>query len=196
MRYASRYPSLTGFPATVRLEPGVQSGTHPTVTLPITSLVGETLHARGVVEQLGVTGLTPFEMTLLHFRRTFIEKLFAIHGKVERLKNDGHPLGRDARHYADLFVLAGQPEVLEMIDSDEYRLICTDYDRTSRSYFPKTYRPPKHLRFGASDALFPSDALRRSIEHDYEAECARLFYRPHPSFQEVLDRFTQIRGQL
>ncbi|MSV29013.1 MAG: hypothetical protein EXQ52_09755 [Bryobacterales bacterium] len=29
-------------------------------------------------------------MRLLHFRRTFVEKMFAIHGKVELLKRDGH----------------------------------------------------------------------------------------------------------
>lgn len=36
-------------------------------------------------------------MTLPHFRRTFVEKLFAIHGKVERLKQEDKPLGRDVR---------------------------------------------------------------------------------------------------
>jgi hypothetical protein len=42
-------------------------------------------------------------MTLLHYRRTFVEKLFALHGKIIRLQIEGHPLGRDARHYADLY---------------------------------------------------------------------------------------------
>ena len=48
----------------------------------------------------------PFAMRLLHFRRTFVEKMFAIHGKVEALKRDGRPLGSYARHYYDLFQLA------------------------------------------------------------------------------------------
>ena len=30
------------------------------------------------------TDLRGFEMLLLHFRRTFVEKLFALHGKVVR----------------------------------------------------------------------------------------------------------------
>ena len=50
-------------------------------------------------------------MRLLHFRRTFVEKMFAIHSKVELLKRDGQPLGTYARHYYDLFQLAEQPEV-------------------------------------------------------------------------------------
>lgn len=42
-------------------------------------------------------------MRLLHFRRTFVEKMFAVHGKVELLKRDGQPLGSYARHYYDMF---------------------------------------------------------------------------------------------
>ena len=48
-------------------------------------------------------------MRLLHFRRTFVEKMFAIHSKVEILKRDGRALGTYARHYYDLFQLASGP---------------------------------------------------------------------------------------
>lgn len=195
-RYESRYPQVAGFPTTVRLEPGVQSGEQPTASLPISSIVGDLLSTRGVATDLGVEGLDPFAMTLLHFRRTFVEKLFAIHGKIERLKADGHPLGRDARHYADIHVLAGQPEVLAMLRSTEYALICADYDEKSRAFFPAGHRPPEGLRFAASDALFPSDELRAQIEPDYERECQRLFFRPHPPFGAVLERLLSIRDLL
>ncbi len=164
--------------------------------MPICSIVGDLLSARGVVADLGVEGLEPFAMTLLHFRRTFVEKLFAIHGKIERLKSEGHPLGRDARHYADIHVLAGQPEVLEMLRSPEYALICADYDEKSRAFLPAVHRPPEGLRFAPSDALFPPDALRAQIEPDYERECQRLFFRPHPPFEAVLERLLSIRDLL
>jgi hypothetical protein len=195
-RYRSRYPPVPGFPPTVRLEPGVQSGRQPTETVPISSIVGDMLAARGVADRLDVEGAQPFPMTLLHFRRTFVEKLFAIHGKVERLGREGEPLGRDVRHYADLHVLAGRPEVLDMLSSPEYESIRLDYDEKSRAFFPNSHRPPEGLRFGSSDALFPSGNLRASIEPGYEEECRRLFFRPHPPFAEVLERFQGIRGLL
>ena len=174
----------------------MQSGEQPTAAVPISSIVGDLLSARGVVADLGVEGLDPFLMTLLHFRRTFVEKLFAIHGKIERLKQDGHPLGRDARHYADIHVLAGRPEVLAMLRSQEYAAIRADYDAKSRLFFPAGHRPPEGLRFAASDALFPSDELRARIEPDYELECQRLFFRPHPPFDAVLERLQGIRDLL
>lgn len=56
-------------------------------------------------------------------RRTFVEKLFAIHGKVELFKREGRLVGPCARHYYDLFELARQPEVRDMLRSDEYAAI-------------------------------------------------------------------------
>jgi hypothetical protein len=195
-RYSSHFPELEGFPPTVRLEPGIQSGKQPTATIEISSIVGGLLSERNAADELDVEGIQSFEMTLLHFRRTFVEKLFAIHGKIEQLKEGGVPLGRDVRHYADLYVLAGRPEVTAMLASDEYDEIKVDYDEKSRTFFPRSYRPPLDLDFRASDALFPPDELRAAIEPGYEEECRRLFFRPHPNFAEVLERFTGIRDLL
>jgi hypothetical protein len=179
-RYESRYPPIGGFPPTVRLEPSVQSGKQPTEVVAISSLVGALLRERGVVDDLGAAGLQPF----------------AIHGKVERLRQDGHPIGRDARHYADIHALAARDEVLAMLRTDEYQAIREDYDRNSRTFFPKTYRPPQGLRFARSDALFPPEQLRARIEPDYERECARLFFRPHAPFETVLGRLEGLRELL
>jgi hypothetical protein len=195
-RYEPAFDGPLGFPPTIRLEPGVQSGEHPTERRPITSIVGTMLVSRGVAAELGVEGLEPFEMELLHFRRTFVEKLFAIHGKIERLMAEGHPLGRDARHYADLFVLGGRQEVVNMLRSEEYELIRVDYDDKSRAFFPRSYRPPIDLRFGSSDAFFPDTELRAIIEPVYEEECRRLFFRPHPPFADVLARFDELQALL
>ena len=56
-------------------------------------------------------------MRLLHFRRTFVEKMFAIHSKVELLKRDRQPIGTYARHYYDLHELAARDEVRVMLAS-------------------------------------------------------------------------------
>jgi hypothetical protein len=113
--YRSHFPELEGFPPTVRLEPGIQSGKQPTATVEISSIVGGLLSERGAANELDVEGIQPFEMTLLHFRRTFVEKLFAIHGKVELLKESGATLGRDVRHFADLYVLAGRSRLFSAL---------------------------------------------------------------------------------
>ena len=194
-KYETRYDQLPGVPATVRLEPGIQSGKQPTQTIALNSVVAGFLVSR---DQGGVADdLQPFDMKLLHFRRTFVEKLFTIHGKIERFKADGTAVGRDARHYADIHKLAGENDVVAMLNSPEYGELKLDYDKTSQRFFPKTYRPPIDLSFNNSDALFPSPALRAQIETDYARECAVLFAaRPHPTLAEILTRLESIRELL
>jgi hypothetical protein len=135
-------------------------------------------------------------MTLLHFRRTFVEKLFTIHSKVIRLLEDGTPIARDARHYADLHALASQPEVLAMLHSDEYQEICRDYDALSSRWFPRSHRPPAQLSFRESPALFPPPQLHEQLAVDYATQCALLFPGDFPSFVDVLGSFEHLRKWL
>ncbi len=193
-KYDSLFQELPGLRSAILLEPGVQSGRQPTEAVQVSSMVGEYL--RGHSGSDLADDLEPFEMTLLHFRRTFVEKLFIVHGKVERLHTEGHPLGRDARHYADLYALAGRAEVVEMLRTSEYDEIKDDYDQLSRRFYPTSYRSPPELSFVDSDALtLPAD-LRVQIEVDYEAECRRLFPGPYPSLDEVVERLGTLRAQL
>jgi len=193
--YETRFAALPGVRAAVRLEPGVQSGTFPTAVVPITSLVAQYLKEEGISDI--AEDLTGFEMTLLHFRRTFVEKMFALHGKVARLQTEGHPLDRDARHYPDLYVLCGEHEVRTMLASPEYDEIRRDYDEKSREFFPKSYRPPDDLSFADSAALFPDDRLRDDLATEYETQCQLLFSGgEYPAFDDVLARFEAIRNLL
>jgi hypothetical protein len=75
----------------------------------------------------------PFTMRLLHFQRTFVERMFAIHGKVDAYIKTGREIAGYARHYDDLYCLAERAEVLAMLRSDEYSVIKVDYDRTVQS---------------------------------------------------------------
>jgi hypothetical protein len=193
--YTTRFGALPGIRAAVRLEPGVQSGTFPTEIVPITSLVAQFLHEQGQADIADDT--SGFDMTLLHYRRTFVEKLFALHGKVVRLLEEREPLARDARHYPDLYVLAGEHEVRTMLASPEYEAIRRDYDEKSREFFAKSYRPPRGLSFAESPALFPDLDLRSQLAEDYETQCRLLFSSgDYPSFDEVLARFNEIRQLL
>lgn len=94
--------------------------------------------------------------------------MFAIHGKIELMKRAGQALGPYARHYYDLYQLAGEPEVLRMLNSDEYGAIKTDYDRISREHFDRSYFSPDGMRFATSEALFPPSEIEPAIQAAYE----------------------------
>jgi hypothetical protein len=178
----------------VLVEAGAASGREPTVDLELRSYVGQFLEEKK--QSLGAEDEGPFSMRLLHFRRTLIEKMFAIHGKVQLLQREGQPLGTYARHYYDLFQLAQQPEVLAMLKSGEYQAIKEDYDRVSREYFPKSYHFPEGLKFANSEALFPSEDLAKQVAAEYDAQCKMLCYGPYPTWGEVQARFLELRNLL
>ena len=116
-----------------------------------------------------------FTLRLLHFRRTFVEKMFAIHTKVELFKRDSGP-SEYARHYYDLFQLAARQEVSRHAAIPGVRAIKADYDQISRAHFPKSYFYPKGMTFAGSDALFPLPELAAIIGPEYERQCKALCY--------------------
>lgn len=175
----------------VLAEVATASGREPTTSVNLQSYLGQFLMEKG--PSLGAEDEDGFPLRLLHFRRTFVEKMFAIHSKVELLKRDQRPIGGYARHYYDLYQLASQPEVTAMLRSEEYAKIKEDYDKISRKYFPKSYFCPDDMHFSHSDALFPPVKLAAAIGAEYEAQCRLLCYGPHPPWSEVLARFAELR---
>lgn len=178
----------------VLVETGTASGREPSVRVELRSYLSEFLKQKGM--SLGAEDETPFSLRLLHFRRTFVEKMFAIHSKVELLKRDNRPLGTYARHYYDLFQISQYPEVDAMLRSKEYAEIKSDYDRISKVHFPQSYFFPEAMSFAKSDALFPPAQLAAIISTEYESQCKLLCYGPYPSWDKVQERFLKIKALL
>jgi hypothetical protein len=197
--YRQRFAGTGEIRNRVFVEAGTASGREPTDQVRLQSYVGQFLQETGV--SLGAEDEGPFEMRLLHFRRTFVErtfveKMFTIHGKVEAFKAQGREIGTYARHYYDLHCLAERPEVLAMLRSEEYTAIKADYDRVSREHFPKSYTPPPGMTFAQSDALFPPPDLRAILAVEFEKQCRVLCFGPIPTWDEVQARLEAIRGLL
>ena len=179
---------------TVLVEAGTASGREPTADIELRSYLGTFLAERGV--SLGADDESGFSMRLLHFRRTFVEKLFAIHAKVEIYKRTGRSIASYARHYYDLSQLAARKEVTDMLASDEYAAIKADYDAISREHFAQSYIPPDDMRFDTSDALFPPEALSATLGAEYDVQCRQLCFGAYPAWPDVLRRFDALRQVL
>jgi hypothetical protein len=192
--YVQRFAGTGDIRNRVFVEAGTASGREPTDRVRLQSYVGQFLQETGV--SLGADDEGPFTMRLLHFRRTFVEKMFAIHAKVEAFKQVGKPIGGYARHYYDLFCLAERPEVRAMLRSDEYGVIKADYDRISRAHFEKSYVPPPGMSFAKSDALFPSAELRPMLAVEFEKQCRVLCFGPFPLWDDVQARLETLRDLL
>lgn len=192
--YDQRFGGPGEVPNRILLEAGAASGREPTEDVQIRSYLAEFL--KDTQHTLGAEDEQSFPMRLLHFRRTFVEKMFTIHAKVEIFKREGRPIGTYARHYYDLFQLAGQPEVRAMLESDEYAKIKADYDRVSREHFDRDYLPPDGMSFATSEALFPTGDLLAVIRKDFEAQCQVLCFGTSPSWDDVQKRFAELQSLL
>jgi hypothetical protein len=192
--YPTKFAGVGEVAPKVLLEAGIASGRQPTADVPLNSYLAQFLIETG--NTLGANDEQPFTMRLLHYRRTFVEKLFAIHKKVELFKRDGTPVGSHARHFYDLYQLAGQSEVQAMLQTPEYGAIKQDYDRVSREFFPAHYFQPDDMRFANSDAIFPSGDLEPMLAKLYEEQCGLLCYGPYPAWVEVRERFARLRDVL
>ncbi len=192
--YQSQTALYPGLESVVMLEAGIQSADYPIEERPIQSLLAELLDARAVFS--GANDQAAFPMKLLHFRRTFVEKLYTIHDRVERLvKIKRIPLGSYARHYYDLYQLLQTEEVIKMLPTSEYASIAVDYRRLAMRFYPQQVLPP-NMDLSQSSALFPEADIHRQLEADYEDQCRRLCYGSFPNFEEVLGGFEAIRQNL
>jgi hypothetical protein len=180
-------------PNRILLEMGIRSGNYPLELLPLSSFLVEFL--RETNETLGAEDESSFPMLLLHFKRTFVEKLFAIHDLIGDYQRNGTSFAKHARHYYDLFQLAQCDEVKELLASEDFVEIKQDCERLSQQYFQGSHFPPENLIFANSTAIFPTDDLRKVIKEAYQEQCKSLCYGVYPSWEEVEECFLSIRRQ-
>lgn len=192
--YVQQFASSGDIRNRVLLEVGSASGTEPTECIKLQSYVGKFLNETGI--SLGAEDENSFEMRLLHFRRTFVEKLFAIHSKVEKFKQTGIGIGGYARHYYDLYCLAERQEVLAMLRSYEYETIKIDYDRVSRKHFEADYVAPPDMSFAKSEAIFPKGNMETALAAEFEKQCRILCFGEFPTWRQVQQRFMSLQHLL
>lgn len=178
-------------PERILLEMGIRSGNYPVETKEISSLLAQFLKDTNYL--LGAEDETSFSMKVLHYRRTFVEKLFSIHSHVVHASKQGRSIGTYARHYYDLFCLSQQNEVITMLNSDEYSSIKNDCHEISQQHFSQMYFPPKNLSFADSEALFLTPNVRQMVEEAYQRQCENLCYGDYPSWTQIESRFKELR---
>lgn len=167
----------------LKLEMGYRGGTEPHTIRKVQSYIGEALGAAG---QLGIADDTvAFEIEVLHPRRTFVEKLFAIHAAAA----SGRTVGQ-SRHYYDIFKLLKLKEVREFIGTDEYRDLKQSVYDFSKAEFPKSpLIEPQNLR--ESPGIQLSDALEKSLQR--ELEDSEMLFGDRPTIKAVIAELNKVR---
>lgn len=190
--YEPRTSILEGLQPTIILEMGIRGGAHPTETRSIRSMLAVALEGSGIEDET----LDPFDMTVLHPRRTLTEKLFALHSACE-LWHEGRTtaIQRQGRHFYDTYFLLGDDEVAEYIGGEEYLALLREIDEFGLRYFPRDHRTPEEMRLAGSRAFSPDDELRAAIEEDY-LRSRFLFAGDQPSLEAIFARIAEFRDRM
>ncbi|MGH9897678.1 MAG: nucleotidyl transferase AbiEii/AbiGii toxin family protein, partial [Pyrinomonadaceae bacterium] len=185
--YRQNFPTASVLSNAVLLEMGTRGGDNPSTRRSVQSFIAE--YAAAHNQQDLAEDLTEFEVECLDIRRTFVEKLFAVHAAYERNQAAGK-----VRHYYDLYQLAGLEEIQKFSGTDEYREVYADVERHSRDCFPDTALP-SNGSFTASRAFSPDEA-GRAILHRHYAKDRDLFFVAPPSLESILLRLQELLPKL
>lgn len=182
-------------PPSVKLEVGTRSGQIPNVVRPIQSEVAKFIEECDI--NLTETEIPPpFSMRLMDRRRTFVEKLLAIHSEVERHLSGNRELTTTVRHYYDIHALAQIEEVRNFLGTNEHLEVKRDYEAICRAHFPSAVLPPE-MSLKDSRALFPDDAIKNDLANRYETHIELLaFEDAPPSFGLVQAALEGLRDRL
>ena len=192
--YPQRFGGAGAIANRVFVEAGTASGREPSVMVELRSFLGEFLEENK--QSLGAEDEGRFSLRLLHFRRTFVEKMFAIHSKG-RGAQAGKAPSRELRK-----ALLRPISVVEGSGSQHHARfsgVRRDQDRLRPDQpgsFSKSYFFPEGMSFAHSDALFPPSELAAAIGVEYEAQCRVLCFGAYPTWADVQARFRELRDLL
>ena len=174
----------------VLLEIGTRSALVPRTTRRLTTLLAAAVPT-------AAAELPSCELAVLGADRTFVEKLFVVHGFVTRYLEDAEArsLVRVGRHYYDVDRLLADDTVNASVGTPAFWEMVTDCDRRSQRDFARLHRAPVEFNFAESPALFPDATTRLALAREYERDRA-LFFGESPSFDDVLGSLVPIRVRL
>lgn len=158
----------------IKLEIGFRGGPHPNSKKEISSILGNLAKTKGVAHQ----DLEPFKMLVLDTRRTFVEKLFAIHDAFER-----GVVRKKTRHYYDIHKLYETEHVREFVGTSQFLSLCEEVCKSSLEFFQdRTTAPIKEIL--KSPALTFTKAVRDDVLAGFKDD-RLLYYKAWPNISEI-----------
>ncbi len=161
----------------VLLEAGYRGNSDAASSRRVRSMVTEFAESRG---QAGLAeDLTPFELDVQDVTRTFVEKLYAVHGAYLSNQAQGK-----TRHYYDLYAMSKCDEVKEFIGTLDYYGCIEEVRELCHDSFP-TQPLPDENSFQSSPALYPEGEGLRELARNWKAE-QDLYFGQQPPLADVL----------
>jgi hypothetical protein len=185
-RYETVTTDVPGLGRNVLFEAGYRGSANAAVKRTIRSMVAE--YAKDNGQQNLAEDLRDFEIELQDLRRTFVEKLFAIHAAYAKdLANNR------MRHYYDLSRLCGVEDIQAYVGTGAYYACVADVRAICRDSFPDQ-AVPEGDSFKDSPAFHVSETFAE-LDRNYKRE-AEIFFSEPPTLKAIFEQVEKVRPKL
>lgn len=185
--YHSVANDLAGLSKTIKLEMGYRCDAAAAVKCQASSMLAEYAVLKGLTKL--ADDLDSFEMDVQSVRRTFVEKLFAVHA----VYTANRAIGK-TRHYYDLFEMCKLTEIRVFVGTADYRSSVAQVRAFSQEMFAGQVLPETDS-FSTSEAFQPDADSLKELERNYRLE-ADLFFEGQPTLAEVLQAIAELLPKL
>lgn len=176
--------SLIQLPS-LKLEMGFRGGLEPSESRKIQSYIGTALELAGQKDL--AQDVPGFNLNCLHPKRTFVEKLFALHDAYA-----SNEVEAKVRHYYDVYQLLALKEVTDFLGTGPYKDLKMDVAQFTKDNFTDS-KVPEGNDFSTSNAFSPSSEMAQKISRAHDT--STLFFGKRPSAKEILERIKKFRSQ-
>ena len=168
----------------IKVEFSVRSLREPFTTVSIQSFLGEFTESPAYTE-------VPFQVRAVEPRKTFMEKLMLLHEKFQTGRGEADPGERQSRHLFDLFQMAGQGIVEQVVNDPDLYARLLEHRRYWVRLSGVNYdvMQLQHLLF------LPPSELLSTFQEDYRIMQEEMIYRASPRFDELLDGLRSVNRQ-
>lgn len=153
----------------------------------IKAFVAEFLGQSGNEDAINEYGLEPFDILVLDYRRTFVEKILSLsYASFMDAENQDVEVRARVRHFYDLTVLSDSPEIQDFLLSDKF----VDMVRLARQEEQLSSRTQWDGKALSSAPLHrKTKTILNSVEAFFHSDLDPMVYQP-----EDLPKFTKVRA--
>jgi hypothetical protein len=176
IKYPSLYDPLAYIPDSVKIEVSVRSLNTPHTQRNIQSVLNEFFPQP-------VYGETPFPVSVVEARKTFLEKAFLLHEEFKKPDRSRIRAERMSRHIYDLASMAHtEIELAALADHKLYEELITH----RKWYTGYTYLDYESLGHSLIEFVLPDD-LKEVYRKDYQTMQEQMIYGDTKGFDELLE---------
>lgn len=185
VRYPSLYDPNIYIEDAVKIEFGVRALKEPFAAMPVRSIIAEVFPNPTYSE-------TPFLVTAVEPRKTFMEKLFLLHEKFSIVREDVIVHERQSRHLSDLVSMTRLGISQQVLDDQNLYSVLLEHRRHYVRLKDVDYER-MHMK---ELKIIPPPALMRQFRQDYETMLTEMIYGDAPDFDTLIAQLRELNELL